>query len=187
MSRSSSSLEREIDEYQDVSSGSGGSYESGEGSTSGSGNSSSDKHYSSGVPSVSLEEFQEMQRRTAFGTGASSSRRPPSPLPDVEEEEERKDVIYSCASEVASTLDELKLKTLVDRYQIPKEFKPRLPNEGEWCCSPSSGLGVYTSYLLAGIRFPLNSFCKALLHRLGIGPNQLNPNGWRMIVVMQVL
>ena len=37
MSRSSSSLEREIDEYQDVSSGSGGSYESGEGSTSGSG------------------------------------------------------------------------------------------------------------------------------------------------------
>ena len=34
MSRSSSSLEREIDEYQDVSSGSGGSYESGEGSTS---------------------------------------------------------------------------------------------------------------------------------------------------------
>ena len=88
---------------------------------------------------------------------------------------------------VASTLDELKLKTLVDRYQIPKEFKPRLPNEGEWCYSPSSGLGVYTSYLLAGLRFPLNSFCRALLHRLGIGPNQLNPNGWRMIVVMQVL
>ena len=48
MSRSSSSLEREIDEYQDVSSGSGGSYESIEGSTSGSGSSSSDEHYSSG-------------------------------------------------------------------------------------------------------------------------------------------
>ena len=64
MSRSSSSLEREIDEYQDVSSGSGGSYESGEGSTSGS-SSSSDEHYSSGVPGFSLEEIQEMQRRTA--------------------------------------------------------------------------------------------------------------------------
>ena len=175
MSGSSSSLEREIDEYQDVSSGSGGSYESGEGSTSGSGSSSSDEHYSSGVPGFSLEEFQEMQCRTASGTGASSSRRPPSPLPDVEEEKEGEDVIYSCAPEVASTLDELMLKTLVDRYQIPKEFKSRLPNEGEWCCSPSSGLGVYTSYLLAVLRFPLNSFCRALLHRLGIGPNQLNP------------
>ena len=47
--------------------------------------------------------------------------------------------------------------------------------------------GVYTSYLLAGLRFPLNYFCRGLFHRLGIGPNQLNPNGWRMIVAMQVL
>ena len=131
MSGSSSSLEREIDEYQDVSSGNGGSYKSGEGSISGSVSSSSNEHYSSGVLGFSLEEFQEMQRRTASGTGASLSRRPPSPLPDVEEEEEGEDVIYSCAPEVASTLDELKLKTLVDRYQIPKEFKPCLPNEGE--------------------------------------------------------
>ena len=138
MSRSSSSLEKEIDEYQDVSSGSGGSYESGEGSTSGSSSSSSDEYYSSGVPGFSLEEFQEIQHRTASRTGASSSKRPPSPFQDVDEEkedeeegEEDEDVIYSCAPEVASTLDELKLKTLVDRYQIPKEFKPRLPNEGE--------------------------------------------------------
>ena len=161
MSGSSSSLEKEIDEYQDVSSGSRGSYESGEGSTSGSSNSSSNEHYSFGVPGFSLEEFQEIQRRTASGTRASLSRRPPSPLQDVEEEEDE-DVIYSCAPEVASTLDELKLKTLVDRYQIPKEFKPCLPNDGEWCCSPSSGLGLYTSHLLADLRFPLNSFCRAL-------------------------
>jgi len=58
--------------------------------------------------------------------------------------------------------------------------------EEEWCCSPSSGLGVYTSYLLASLRFPLNSFCRGLLHRLDIGPNQLNHNGWRTIVAMQV-
>ena len=152
MSGSSSNLEKEINEYKDVLSRSGGSYESGEGSTSGSSSSSSDEHYSSGVPGFSLEEFQEIQRRMAFGMGSSSSRRPPSPLPDVEDEEEGEDVIYSCAPEVASTLDKLKLKTLVDRYQIPKEFKPRLPNEGEWCCSPSFGLGVYTSYLLIGLR-----------------------------------
>ena len=121
---SSSSIEREIDEYQDVSSG---SYESDEGSTSSS--SSSDEEYSSGVPGIPLEEFQEMQRRMASGTGASSSRAPPSPSLDEEEEEEN--VIYSCAPEVASTLDASKLKTLVDRYQIPAELEPRLPREGE--------------------------------------------------------
>ena len=57
MSRSSSSPEKEIDEYQDVSSGSRGSYESGEGSISGNGSSSSNEHYSFGVPGFSLEEF----------------------------------------------------------------------------------------------------------------------------------
>ena len=51
---SSSSLEREIDEYQDGSSGSEGS----EGSVdSSSCSDSSDEHYSSGVPGITLEEF----------------------------------------------------------------------------------------------------------------------------------
>ena len=148
-------------------------------------NDSSDEHYSSGVPGIPLGEFQELQRRMASGSGASSSKQPPSPPQDKEKEE--KYVIYSCVLEVESSLDAAKLKTLVDRYQIPKEFNPRLPKAGEWCCSPSSGLGVYASYLLSGLMFPLNSFCRDLLHKLGIGPNQLNPNGWRIIVAIQVL
>ena len=148
-------------------------------------NDSSDEHYLSGVAGIPLGEFQELQRRMASGSGASSSRQPPSPPHDEEEDEE--DVIYRCAPEVASTLDAAKLKTLVDRCQIPREFNPCLPKAGEWRCSSSSGLGVYTFYLLAGLRFPSNSFCRDLLHRLGIGPNQLNPNGWRTIVAMQVL
>ena len=60
MSSSSSSLERVIDKYQDVSSRIGGSYKSGEGGTSTSSSSSSsslDEYYSSGVPSIPLEEF----------------------------------------------------------------------------------------------------------------------------------
>ena len=170
---SSSSLEREIDEYQDGSSGSEGSDESSVDSSSCS--DSLDEHYSSGVPGIPIEEFQELQRRMASGSGASSFRQPSS-LPQDEEEEEE-DVIFSCALEVASTLDAAKLKTLVDRYQILRELNPRLPKVGEWCCSPPSGLGIYTSYLLAGLRFPLNSFCRDLFQRLGIGPNQLNPNG----------
>ena len=59
MSTSSSSLERKIDEYQDVFPGSSGSsYESSECSTSySSDSSSSDKHYSSGVLGTPLKEF----------------------------------------------------------------------------------------------------------------------------------
>ena len=49
------------------------------------------------------------------------------------------------------------------------------------------GFGVYTSYLLAGLRFPSNSFCRNIFHKLGIGPNQINHNGWRTIVAMKVL
>ena len=165
MSSSSSSLEKEIDEYQDISSRSEGSYKSSESSVASS--DSSDEHYSSGIPGIPLEEFQELQRRKASRSGASSSRQPPSP----QDEEEEEDIIYSCAPEVTSILDAAKLKTLIDRYQVPKELNPRLPMEGEWCCSPSSGLGVYSSYLLAGLRFPLNSFCRGFLHSLGIGPN----------------
>ena len=98
---------------------------------------------------------------------ASTSKRLPSP-PQDEEEGEEENIIYSCASEIESTLDAPKLKTHVGRYQIPSEFRHRLPEEGEWCCSPSPSFGVYTSYLLVGLRFPLNSFCIDLFHRLGI-------------------
>jgi len=140
-----------------MSAGSGGSsYESSsKGSTSSSDSSSLDEHYSSRVPGFPLKEFQEMERRMASKAEASSSRRSPSPPQDKKEEE---NVIYSCALEVASTLDVSKLKTLVGRYQIPSEFKPFIPEKGEWCCSPFLGFGVYTSYLLASLWFPLNSF-----------------------------
>ncbi|XP_050273137.1 U-box domain-containing protein 51-like [Quercus robur] len=56
---SSSSLEKEIDEYQDDSFGSEGSDESSVDSSSCS--DSSDEHYLSGVPGIPLEEFQELQ------------------------------------------------------------------------------------------------------------------------------
>ena len=52
MSSSSSSLEKEIDEYQDVSSRSEGSYKSSAASSD-----SSDEHYLSKVLGIPLEEF----------------------------------------------------------------------------------------------------------------------------------
>ena len=51
---SSSSIEMEIDEYQDVSSGSEGSVNSVDSSSC---SDSSDEHYSSTVPGIPLEEF----------------------------------------------------------------------------------------------------------------------------------
>ena len=70
-----------------------------------------------------------MQCRMAFRAEASSSRRSRSPSPPQDEEEE-KNIIYSCAPEVAFTLDAGKLNTLVNRYRIPIEFRSRLPEGG---------------------------------------------------------
>ena len=69
-----------------------------------------------------------MKCRMTSGAEASSSRRLPSP---PQHKEDDKNVIYSCALEVASSLDTSKFKTFVGRYQIPSEFKPHLPEKGE--------------------------------------------------------
>ena len=74
MFTSSGSTEREIDEYQDESLGSDGSYKSSSESTSSSDSSSQDKQYLSKVPGIPL-----MQCMTTFGAEASSSRRSRSP------------------------------------------------------------------------------------------------------------
>ena len=41
--------------------------------------------------------------------------------------------------------------------------------------------------MLGGLTLPLNAFAREILTRLGIAPNELNPNGWRIIAAMQVL
>ena len=89
---------------------------------------------------------------------------------------------------IPSKIDEKRLYTLRNKYRIPDKVNPRLVAPGEWCYTPNSlSVGIYEAYLLRGLRLPLNAFAKELLHRLGIGPNQLNPNGWRTIVAMQIL
>ena len=48
-------------------------------------------------------------------------------------------------------------------------------------------MGIYKAYLLRGARLPLNAFAREILHSLGVGINQLNPNAWRLIISMQIL
>ena len=71
MSASNGSTKREIDEYQDESIGSSGSYES---SSDSSDNSSLDKYYSSGVLGFPLKDFQEeMEHKASSRIEASLS------------------------------------------------------------------------------------------------------------------
>ena len=95
--------------------------------------------------------------------------------------------MYSCVANIPSKTDKQRLNNLMDWYQIPDEFNPRLPIRGEWCCNPHFGIGVYEAYLLRGRRFPLNAFTRELLVRLGLGVCQFEPNAWRLIISMQIL
>ena len=79
---------------------------------------------------------------------------------------------------ISSKIDEKRLYTLRNKYQIPDKVNPRLVTPGEWCYTLNSlGVGIYEAYLLRGLRLPLNAFARELLHRLGIGPNQLTLMG----------
>ena len=73
-------------------------------------------------------------------------------------------------------IDEKRLYSLRFKYQILDELNPLLIVLGEQCFTPNSGVSVYEAYLLEGLRLPLNAFDREILHRLGVGLNQLNPN-----------
>ena len=75
-----------------------------------------------------------------------------------------------------SEIDEKRLYSIRGKYQIPGELNPCLAIPGKWCCTPNSRVGIYEAYLLRGLRLPLNAFAREILHKLGIGPNQLSPN-----------
>ena len=84
-----------------------------------------------------------------------------------------------CVVNVPFMIDAKKLHKLRGRYQIPNDIHTHLPATREWCCTLNSlGLDIYEAYLLGGLTFPLNALAKEILTRLGIAPNQLNPNGW---------
>ena len=181
LSSSSDSVDKAIDEYTEPSSFSGSSDSNSSGSGSSSEGNTTDE-YTSGVPRVPLKVLQEgLKTRFEFGSKAGTS----APLSTIQDEKE--EVVYSCAIGVDSKTDNRKIEFLKTWYQIPDELNPRLTVRGEWCCQPRFGIGIYEAYLLGGLRLPLNSFAMELLTRLDLGVCQFNPNAWRLVVSMKVL
>ena len=174
MSSSSDKDEGEIDKYHCESNSSGSTSES-----SNSESSSSNEHYTSGVPLEVLQE--ELRQRTASGSSAGPSTSVPASIPSPSEEE---DILYCCAIGIPSRTNKKKLSSFSGWYQIPGDLNPCLAVLSEWCCTPNLGFGMYKAYLLRGLRLPLNAFVREILHRLGIGINQLNNNALKCILVI---
>lgn len=125
-----------------------------------------------------------MSARATSGSFAGPSTNAPSSIPFPSEEEE---ILYCCTVGVSSRIDEKKLSSFRAWYQIPDDLNSCLVALGEWCCTSNLGVGIYEAYLLGRLRLSLNTFAREILHRLGIGINQLNPNAWRFIISMHVL
>ena len=102
VSSSSNSVDKAIDKYHDSTSYSGSS------SSSSSNGNTMDKVYTSGVPGVPLEVFQEhLRTRVASGSQVGTSTSIPSSLPLDEVE-----TVYSCVMGIPSKTDERRLTTL---------------------------------------------------------------------------
>ena len=175
-SSSTDSLDKAIDEYYEDSSDRSSSSSDSDGSGW-----STDENYSSKALGFPIEVVQERLRRASDSQAGSPSN---APLSNPTDEEE---TVFSCAVGIHSKTDEQRLSNLKSWYQIPDDLNPRLPVRGEWCCDPRFGIGVYESYFLGGLRFPLNVFARKLLVRLGFGVCQFNPNAWRLVISMQIL
>uniref|UniRef100_A0A2N9EYB5 Transposase (putative) gypsy type domain-containing protein n=1 Tax=Fagus sylvatica TaxID=28930 RepID=A0A2N9EYB5_FAGSY len=119
---------------------------------------------------------------TESSTSDSSSQEPRLPILD-------RDLNRPFIAEgVSSKLVDKDIGRLRRHYQISEDIVLRLPENGEWAClSNVENVVLYEESLVAGLRLPFRSFERGLLHRLGVAPNQLNPNAWWLVTGLQVL
>ena len=106
VSSSSNSVNQAIDEYHDS------SYSGSSSNSSRISGNTTDEEYTSGVPRVPLEVFQEhLRMRAASGSRAGTSMSIPSSLPL-----DKVETVYSCAVGIPSKTDERRLATLRSWY-----------------------------------------------------------------------
>ena len=87
------------------------------------------------------------------------------------------------ADEIASSLDELDLALIRDRFRLPSNVKLRLPYLGGKLSCPRDGeVAVCVGALECRLRFPLQPFLRCMLSFLNLAPCQLNLNLWKTIL-----
>lgn len=87
-----------------------------------------------------------------------------------------------------SIIKERHFSTFRANFQIPDNIPIRLPYVSEKCYYEGvEGVGVYEQMLKAGLRFPLSTLHRELLHYLGLSVTQISPNAWRVFIAMEIL
>ena len=87
-----------------------------------------------------------------------------------------------------SVIREKHFSTFRTNFQIPDYISIRLPYVSEKCYYEGvDGVGIYEQVLKAGLRFPLSTLHRELLHYLGLSVTQISPNAWRVFIAMEIL
>ena len=126
-----------------------------------------------------------MRKRASLGSFDGPSTAPSTPIPSPVQLTDN--FLASCALNIPSFIDVEKLHKLRGKYQFLDDIHTCLLATGNGVILPIPLGQVYIACMLGGLTLPLNAFAREILTRLGIAPNELNPNGWRIIMAMQVL
>ncbi|KAK4423180.1 hypothetical protein Salat_1900800 [Sesamum alatum] len=139
---------------------------------------SSDYASSSSPPPTSRSLPQKVRGKMTRHTRASSSK---EPSPSVANE-----ISPHCFAVISSISSKMSTKSIVKTINLlglPEGYEVLTPIEYQWANNPQPEcLTVYAVQCVSGLRFPLHPFLVELLSALGIQPNQLNPNSYRLVV-----
>ena len=119
-------------------------------------------------------------RSSELDTGLSSSGEPVEG--DTAVSNPRKVRAFYALKEVCG-LDAEIVARFRDRFQFSKRVRVRQPNDEDRACHFFPGeVCFYEATFACGLRFPVHPWIMELLDHFGVGPGQLMPNSWRIVV-----